>query len=327
MFTLDNSVSSLTLDNALWDKDRLCIHSCKYFGICRRNRAGLGAGSLESKLLGVDSDAHFISETVHNQTESDSKGQIAKNSTDSYMGSFAPKPPSKVLGPLAVYTNEDSDQNIANNSLGTNYKSKISPYENPFYHKSPLPHKPDITKSNFSKDKNSEYLGSFDPKTGGLNTKPSKDVKNKISNKSNSYFVTPPPLAEQSVNENVNYFPNYLTPPTPFLSTQRTPGKSEIELHSQSSPEEVLQFIHQYPEISNYPSGSILEFHNLPSSSIPKQPFNNQGFSTSKPKIHLVPYIVPQNSDGQPVNNDLPPGISLEQILQEFQKKFSSAAK
>ncbi|KAJ8960312.1 hypothetical protein NQ318_004038 [Aromia moschata] len=100
------------------------------------------------------------------------------------------------------------------------------------------------------------------PVTERVTSKPSKIVHNKAPNKNASLFITPPPQVEHNNNE--NYIPNDINPHTPFLPTQPPPVQSEINIHTHSNPEELLQFIHQHPEISNYPSGSVLEFHNVP---------------------------------------------------------------
>lgn len=234
-----------------------------------------------------------------------------------------------MLGPLAVYINEDNDQTVVNNSLGVPHKLKANPDENPFYHKKPSPlnpHKSSTSKPGSSKDKlndylDTPYLGPFNPNSGKINSKPLKDTRNKIANKNHSVFVTSPPhtFAGNVYNQQEHYVPNYYNPPPPHLAFDSTP--SHVNIHSHSTPEEILQFIHQHPEISNYPSGSVLEIHNVVPSDHVKQPFGNQGLPTvTKPKIHLVPYIVPQTPDGQPILDNLPPGLSLEEILREFQK-------
>lgn len=219
-----------------------------------------------------------------------------------------------MLGPLAVYVNEDNDQAVVNNSLNVPHKLNINPDENPFYHKKPspqTPHKTSTSKSSSTKDKLGDQFDNY---------KPSKDTRNKIANKDHSVFVTPPPrtFADNIYSQQEHFVPNYYNP-SPHLAFDHTP--THVNIHSHSTPEEILQFIHQHPEIGNYPSGSVLEIHNVVPSDNVKQPFGNQGLPTvTKPKIHLVPYVVPQTADGQPIYDNLPPGLSLEEILGEFQK-------
>ncbi|CAH1181924.1 unnamed protein product [Phyllotreta striolata] len=166
-----------------------------------------------------------------------------------YNGPFSSKPPSKTLGPLAVYENEPS---------------KISSQENPFYH-------------NISNNNNS-------------GKKPS--IKSK--NKKPAIFVTQPNLAVETTSS------------APEVH-------SEIEIHGHGNPEELLQFINRHPELSNYPSGSVLEIHDFPAAS---KPAPNSISNADKSNIHLVPYVIPQGGH----NENLPPGLSLEHILNEFHK-------
>lgn len=113
----------------------------------------------------------------------------------------------------------------------------------------------------------------------------------------------------------------FVTPPSNSVSSTTTPlpghVHSEIEIHGNGNAEELLQFINQHPELSNYPSGSVLEIHNYPTSS--KQAPNSIS-NSDKSNIHLVPYVVPQNADGENDPGNLPPGFSLEHLLNEFHK-------
>ncbi|KAG5875174.1 hypothetical protein JTB14_007836 [Gonioctena quinquepunctata] len=244
-------------------------------------------------------------EIQQHETEID-KGQT-KNSTKTYAGLFTPKTPSKVLGPLAVYENSDTYPNASDTIMEPHPKPKIVSDENPFYHKQGPSNKHNMKPS---KDKNNNYLGPLSP-----------TYMDKNKNKKGSVFVTPPPLEPIPGHEENNIFsvPKTETPP---LKPHQNSDHSEIEVHGHGNPDELLQFINQHPEISNYPSGSVLEIHSLPPS-VPKPgspPFVNQG----KPQIHLVPYLVPQNSPGENVNNELPPGFSLDHILREFHKNTQS---
>ncbi|KAJ8985950.1 hypothetical protein NQ317_010708 [Molorchus minor] len=247
----------------------------------------------------------------HTQTSSN-KGQTRKKTTDKYEVPFVPKAPSKALGPLAVYANEDNDHNIANNSLGIIHKSRVNPIENPFYHKGPrLPPRPKPD-SNSAKNPFLTYgdpVAPFAPKV----------TQNKPPHKNVSLFGTPP----IQHNQKENYIPhNYVQQNPPFSNIHQTPPtRSEINIHTQSNPEEVLQFIHQHPEISSYPSGSILEVHNIPSGLGQQVPLNNHASPIVHPTYsQKVPYIAPQNSEGNHVTNSLPPGLSLEHILAELNK-------
>lgn len=201
-------------------------------------------------------------------------------STTDYVGPFAPKNPSKVLGPLVIYQNQESTP-------------KINHDENPYFNEHTSYPKLDV-KTKPTKDKTVNFINPTKSDKGN-NKKPS------------ILFVTPPPLPSRDEN----HIPNASEDKTRVPSIPENAVKSEIEIHGHSNPEELLQFINQHPEISNYPSGSVLEVHQIPSSGqkLPSFPKN------STPEIHLVPYLIPTNGA-----NDLPPGFSLKQILQEFHK-------
>lgn len=99
------------------------------------------------------------------------------------------------------------------------------------------------------------------------------------------------------------------------------PGDSEIEIHGQNTPDELLQFIQRHPELSNIPHGSVLEIHNLPLPANPKlerPSLLNQAVSGNS-QIHLVPYVIPKKGSADQ-GNILPPGFTLEQLLNEFHK-------
>ncbi|EFA07109.1 putative epidermal cell surface receptor isoform X1 [Tribolium castaneum] len=118
---------------------------------------------------------------------------------------------------------------------------------------------------------------------------------NKTDNKNPLEPFTPPNLPQ---DENPYYHKNekdkFLGPYNPNYKQNKKPGLG-------NNQDELLQFIHQHPEITNYPSGSVVEIH--------KPSFNN------RPQ-HFIPYVIPQNGH----SDDLPPGITLEQILQEVHK-------
>ncbi|XP_074036890.1 stranded at second isoform X1 [Leptinotarsa decemlineata] len=233
-------------------------------------------------------------ETLPNETEND-KGHTKTPTETSYKEYFTPKTPSKILGPLVVYENKVPHQTDSVNELG--HVPTLEPEENPFNNKSISPVKYN-TKPNVLKEKINNYLGPFGP---------TNVDKSKI--KKGSIFVTPhPPLESVPPQEENNIFSPSKSE-APIIKPNHNSDHSEIEVHGQGNPDDLLQFINQHPEISDYPSGSVLEIHSLPPTSMPKP---------GKQQIHLVPYVVPQN--GEHVNNDLPPGFSLEHILREFHK-------
>lgn len=218
----------------------------------------------------------------HNETQNTKQNLL--NSTDLFNnnGPFAPKTPSKVLGPLLVYQNEDNHTD--NNVLGPVPMPNISLSENPFY--------------------NNHTMQIHDiPKTNKNSTHSNKPL-----------FVTPPPPPMPQIPNmpSQNYFPNHIDDQVPpYLVNSQSPTKSHIAIHGKGNPDELLQFINQHPEIANYPPGSVLEIHNVPPNAKPNQ-MNPQHNGQN-----VIPYLIQQNPN---INNELPPGITLEQILQEIHK-------
>jgi hypothetical protein len=226
--------------------------------------------------FGVDLDSNFISETGRNETKIDVQTS-SKNSTEAPFALFPTKAPSKNLGPLLIYTNHENGSETTQSPLESYTQSNLPSNENPFYHKS-------------NKDENKEpFLGPFNP----TYKKPS-DSKNQKGQKpkpvkEGGLFVTPPP--------GENYIPNHQV--------------KKPQMHG--NQDELLQFIHQHPEINNYPSGSVVEVHSVPVK--PSNPFANPGVPNGRPQ-NFIPYVLPPNGHG----NELPGGITVEQILQEVHK-------
>ncbi|XP_056635330.1 putative epidermal cell surface receptor isoform X1 [Diorhabda sublineata] len=124
---------------------------------------------------------------------------------------------------------------------------------------------------------------------------------NKAKNQKTNLFITPPANTFETTTSNQGVSPSH----------------SEIEIHGNDNPEDLLQFINLHPEISNYPSGSVLEIHGIPTA--PKQDPNSIA-NIDKTNIHLVPYVIPHNDGEAHINGNLPPGFSLEEILREFHR-------
>uniref|UniRef100_A0A6P7FGH2 Epidermal cell surface receptor isoform X1 n=1 Tax=Diabrotica virgifera virgifera TaxID=50390 RepID=A0A6P7FGH2_DIAVI len=192
---------------------------------------------------------------------------------------FGPFSPSKPSKTLGpLAVYENGDSSKESNSvMGTATKPVVAIEENPYYHK----------KNGSKIDKSSASTPSKSDKT--------KNTKTPV-------FVTPPSTISSDIST---------------VKSVDSPIHSEIEIHGHGNAEELLQFINQHPELSNYPSGSVLEIHSIPTSS--KQEPNSIS-NGDKSHIHLVPYVVPQNSAGERVPSNLPPGFSLEQLLNEFHR-------
>lgn len=170
----------------------------------------------------------------------DNNGQI-RNQT---FGPFPPdKKPSKVLGPLSVYANEEnSPTNNLDDPLRPPQPPHLSPDENPFIRKPLVPKKP-----------------------------------------------AKPPLH---------------------------PTDHQISIHGPGNSEDLLQFLQQHPEISNLPSGSVLEIKPV----VTGQPnsFHVNDINFLQPNIQKPPMVLLHPQQGH-----VPEDISLEQILQELHKNVN----
>lgn len=225
--------------------------------------------------------------------------------------------PSKVLGPLVVYANNANETKNASTSpdpLKHVKKPLVSIDENPFYHKDNKKEghvsKPVITTepSQGLTSESPAFLGPFNPNFP-LSSKGNKGSKN------NPKVKTKPASSDPNIKSQV---PDQTTPPHQPL---HLPGKGP--------PEELLHIISQHPDLANYPPGSILEIHNVPNGNRPNHPFLNpnsivpQHPNMRQPQPQIVPYITPDHQ-GRPLSNGLPPGVTLEQILQEIHKTEQS---
>lgn len=78
------------------------------------------------------------------------------------------------------------------------------------------------------------------------------------------------------------------------------PPPTQIAIHGKGDADELLQFINQHPELTNYPSGSVFEIHNVPDNQRPS-----------------VPLIFEQPT-GHP--SGIPPGLNVDHVLQHIHK-------
>ncbi|XP_045483153.1 putative epidermal cell surface receptor isoform X2 [Harmonia axyridis] len=219
--------------------------------------------------------------------------QNKTNSTDhkTPQGILAPfglnptKPPSKTLGPLLSYANPTHPND-------TRYDS--SPKDNPFVHTPP----------NHDKDPITNLVGTETPEGANRATKPSESI-----------LVTPLPPTSTLPTENDNL--NLVEEKTPTKPHGLVP--QQIHIVGKGDAEDILSFINNHPELTNYPSGSVLEIHKVS----PKNPLENQIFvNPQRPNGPPVPYqhFLHQMAQQGPLNMALPPGITLEQILEELHK-------
>lgn len=215
------------------------------------------------------------------------------------------KVPSKVLGPLVVYANNDNA--TSNDPLKHLKKPVVSVDENPFYHKD--------KDSKKATEATETATSEFNPYLGPVNQNFPLSAKGNKGSKVNPKVKTKPSLPGE---QNENQISAQIVP-------QAHPNKPIIEIpsHDKQPPEEILHIINQHPELANYPPGSVLEIHNIPNRPN-NHPFINPNSILSQHPARqpqIVPYIVPSDHQGRPLpNNGLPPGVTLEQILQEIQK-------
>lgn len=296
----------------------------------------------------------FISGKEQNNTVDKDKNELSpNNNTDTYhyFGPFASLPtkkPSKILGPLLVYTNKDNTTNEVPDNIYPVVEPTVAPDENPFFHKDiPLipTRKPEgndeviikeikkpVIKKPIKEDTDTPTNDNFPPYIGPINpdfknpavpSKPNnKGGKNPDKGKPNKNagtFVTPPSTLHE------NYIPEYNHPGVPFQHAEdypmpnkqkipkQPPNTHQVHIHGKGNPEEILQIINQHPEFANYPPGSVLEIHNVPNGAQRPQFVNPNTIINQRPG--RPPYVV--NQDQQP---SLPPGVHLEHILQEIHK-------
>lgn len=207
------------------------------------------------------------------------------------------KPPSKILGPLLVYTNNQEDPGSTKND-SVQRPSKVPHEENPYYHmgqefhevtndddndfdynEGPPPPPPPVAATKH-KSKPQLSLGEI-PKKSKPNAKGAKPGK---------------------PNPDLDY---------PYLVQEQRPKQpgqpSQVAVHGKGDADELLQFINQHPELTNYPSGSVFEIHNIPDH---KPQYVNPATRPVVPFVYEPP--------GHP---GLPPGLNVDQVLQQIHKQ------
>lgn len=236
------------------------------------------------------------------------------------------KTPSKILGPLLVYTNKEPENNntLIKETPEIQHLPNINTEENHYY----LNNKGDSKKHTFygtnpkkPEQNNKEvetppYLGPLLPSypptaVNNKQTKPGNKIKpNKVVN---THFM--PPNDEQS---HYPFMPPMNQPAMPNKQPEIVNTNPHIEIHGKGDPDEFLQFINQHPELSNYPSGSVFEVHNIPPTHQQKQGIpqhiNPNSLLTPTNNRPVIPFVI------QTPQEDLPQNINVEHILQHIQK-------
>lgn len=227
----------------------------------------------------------------------------SKNATDSFPDPLLnqlDKIPSKTHGPLLIY------ENRANATEPVEIPPKFPPIstdENHYYTKS----KPVKPKSSQKNDQNRiphepTFVGQIHPSF------PQNKGK-------------PPSSAETGEN----YIPGHSISAYPPPHVYQEDKESEIhanngQIHGNESPEELLQLINQYPQIINYPAGSVLEIHNIPGQIPGGKPPQYTNHNTIGPEHPNLPYAVGDRLQKRPPIISQPPGITFEHILHEITK-------
>lgn len=266
------------------------------------------------------------------------------NNEAPYLGPFgieSTKKPSKLHGPLLVYQNEEDKLTHASKQPNITDEENIYfskpkpavPIVKPFKDKYPqkgITKTPQKMNTNEDEDLDKpEFIGPFNPNFKPNSVKQESINKGKFNDKSKPnknvpMFVTPP-----TDNDILNAPHQPVIKPEiyPILPNKANLPKlpqspNQVHIHSKGSPEDILHFINQHPEIANYPSGSVLEIHNVPQGQKPSF-VNPNAVSNDHPQV--VPHIINQQGIGLPsippaIPGGHPQGINFDQILQEIHR-------
>lgn len=264
------------------------------------------------------------------------------------------KVPSKILGPLLVYKN-DAVNLTKNENHYYDLSSKIK-------HNKPINNGPDIKQSppkiNNKPTKNKPTKGnqlfvttppllpttthSFDDqKSTQTDQKQSSGTKQKQTpgqkqfppqKQSQSQKTSSPsqiPLLPATISQGV---PSKVSRPIGnVINENDLPGLNGVRIHAKGDPHDILQIINEHPEIANYPSGSVVEIHNIPQKQ--QQQFLNpnsiippngrqqqqQQHQQQQQQQHLIPYVINHQDISSSSNGG---GIGLEQFLEEIHKNI-----
>lgn len=227
----------------------------------------------------------------------------SKNTNNSFLNPIdtsGDKTPSKTLGPLVIYENRGSNTSDA----VTNKYPTIVPDENHYY-----------VKSKTNKVKPPQKMAN-EPI---LNQTPQKEPSDlpQYSKANRQKDVVNKTKASSPSNNDVRR-PELQVPQRPEETYHHDIGANTNngQIHGNETPEELLQLIHQYPQIINYPPGSVLEIHDLP----PQKHSQFVNPNTLTPDNPNVPYIIGDHAQGRPPIISQPPGITFEHILHEITK-------
>lgn len=216
------------------------------------------------------------------------------------------KAPSKILGPLLVYTNKESSQEPLELELLPNITSDENHYYSKKEHHKPIHHNKNDEEHKDSAHKKAEftkgtsevppYLGPILPTATPVHIKPTK-----LSNKSKPNKI----LSE-------THFTKTATQQNDTIEDNIPSQHPQFEIHGKGDPEELLQFINQHPELANYPSGSVFEVHDAHHQN--QNTLSNPGVINPIHHQQVIPYAIPNSGDDLPIN------YNVDHILQHIQK-------
>lgn len=129
----------------------------------------------------------------------------------------------------------------------------------------------------------------------------------------------PPNTITPTENENLNFVNDPIRNNPSKQPKEPGLGAQQIHIVGKGDADDILSFINNHPELTNYPSGSVLEIHKVsPKNPLQNQIFINPQMSNGPPVRHQ--HLLHQIAQQGPLSMALPPGITLEQILEDLHK-------
>ncbi|KAF5273135.1 hypothetical protein FQA39_LY07625 [Lamprigera yunnana] len=219
-----------------------------------------------------------------------------KTITDS-INLVSQKIPSKIVGPLIIYKNkiQDPELNILSDKIIKNHSKDYSNANRGVIYEEVM----ETTKNKVEQTTIAHFVPTEIPPISITSKSPNRFKPNKTS-------YTPIVL------------PNYIN--VPFLETPQKELTSTAHEHNHDKDyaEKLLQFINDHPDLINYPSGSILEVHNV-YNDYQKNPLHSQQNNLISTNHNpQIPYITPNQHQlaGFDIISPLSPNDILQQIHQ-----------
>ncbi|KAF5293261.1 hypothetical protein FQR65_LT11001 [Abscondita terminalis] len=206
--------------------------------------------------------------------------------------------PSKILGPLIIYKNKPELNVLSNVTVNENLYDHVHSKDYADYNMKDYGLQHSELNGPFMENVNNNFPH-ITTKVPFLPTKPTQTQK---TYKPNKTFHKP------LVLPNIEHAPFI---PTPIQVHPTT----SVPYHEKDYADKLLQFINQHPELVNYPSGSVVEIHNV-YDQYQKNPLHaqqNNLIGTSNNPI--IPYVIPQH-----VGFDVHSSINPTDFLQHIHK-------